>query len=278
MMRFLGLPLLKPDPLLLTVYTNLVVAAVVVGSALAWRLTGLRKFVSLLVSALILISVAASSQLHSEDRRAEAPQARVEAIKKTDQFQGLVRQIDLAEKDLAVLTDRTAQIPGDYSTEYRANETAKTDARNRLESLQHQQDQLLSTSEKASTSTPISSMLTDLWSFVFSVVLSITLELLALVLTWKSSKSSVSVKWFPRLPWSKLVIPKDELEYLRAAVATGKGRVLGGYRKAAEHLDCSHGIARGLMEKCQKHGYIRARVLRVRLPKESSLEEDESSG
>jgi hypothetical protein len=270
-MQGTAIPAFLPAPVVET-YNFLVVAAVVTGAILCWRVSGPRRFVAIPVSALLLVAVFLSVRAHFADRRAELPVARLEAIKASDAYRSLDADLASSRKDLDELIRKTPGIPSDFTTEFRLNEESKEKLRKDIVDLRNTQSRMLESAQGPNpvVDTLAVSLFQGSSEVTFTCVFSGTLEVLALTLAWVPRRKELRSEFFPRplwrFPWKTPVFHPEHLAYLSTAATLGNGILIAGYRQVARSLGISPSVARRQMEECQRMGYIRDRRLRVHLP------------
>jgi hypothetical protein len=189
----------------------------------------------------------------------------------TDQYKNQMAAIESARKDLDEQIRRTNHIPDDYTSQYRQNESAKAEDRKQIASLEEAMSQELKLAEGSSASTQQQELnqQNPAVERVFSVLLALALDVLALTLTSNSKPSSRrphSPAW--RFGFKPQTINAIHLAYLQAERDTGNGTTLGGYRRVATHRGIGPGTARRLQRECQDLGYIRDRRLAIAVPPE----------
>jgi hypothetical protein len=191
------------------------------------------------------------------------------ALKATDHYKLVLSNLESAQRDLDAQIRRTTMIASDYTTQYRQNEAAKDANRQRISTLQAELDQEENLAQRKELSPQPANdpQVSSFEEWLFSGLLSVTLEVLGLTLTWFPSSGSVD-------PSSRTVPYKQRpqqmanrhFEYLKAAIEDGHMEVLAGYRQVAKRLQIGSGTARRYQLECQELGYIKNRRLRVAFP------------
>jgi hypothetical protein len=251
-----------------TTYYSLFSLSIVVGAALCWRLPDRRRYLAWIVSGLLVVSVYQTVTDGFAQEIARAPQARLAEIRASSPYRSVVAAREAALRDLDGLIQRTALIPGDFTTQYRDNEAAKDRLRQSIGQLDQQIVALERQSNVAAPALPVAA--SNTWGAdavrLFSAILTAAVETLALALT-NVGQGRRNTRPRLRLGPGKAIHP-DHLLYLRTALRYGDGELVAGYRRVAAQAPMSQGQARRLMERCLELGYIRDRRLCVRVPEE----------